>query len=229
MSVPMSEARRGTDDRSEASGHAWDIDDVFALRALQSLGGRFLPWSGWAMRPSGLLAVLNEIVLGPRERILECGSGISTRYIARLLAERGGRVVSLEHDPNWAGFVERELESEGLGDRARIVLAPLEAHRVALEGMPWYRETVVREAVEALGGPIDLLLVDGPPAGRPEIEQSRYPALPVLAESLAPGAVVILDDASRPGERRVLERWGEESGIDFQVRADLGWIAIGRR
>jgi predicted O-methyltransferase YrrM len=215
--------------RPEAPGCVWSTDDVLALQALQSLGGRYLPWSAWAMRPSGLLAVLNEVVLGSRERILECGSGISTIYLARLLAERGGRAVSLEHDPEWAGFIEGELEAEGLGERARVVLAPLEEHAVALDGTRWYRGSAAREAVEALDGPIDLLLVDGPPAGGPEAALSRYPAVPLLADALAPNAVVILDDANRPGEQQVLERWSEESGIELERRPDLGWIAIGRR
>jgi predicted O-methyltransferase YrrM len=210
-------------------GHLWSVDDVFALQALHSLGGRYLPWSAWAMRPSGLLAVLNEVVLGSRERVLECGSGISTIYLARLLAERGGRAVSLEHDRAWAGFVEGELEAEALPERARVVEAPLEKHSVALDGSSWYRASAVREAVEALDGPIDLLVVDGPPAGDPELALSRYPALPVLSDALAPQAVVILDDANRHGEQRVLERWSEESGIEFEPRPDLGWIAIGRR
>jgi predicted O-methyltransferase YrrM len=204
-------------------------DDVIALQALQSLGGRYLPWSAWAMRPSGLLAVLNEVVLGSRERILECGSGISTIYLARLLADRGGRAVSLEHDPRWAGFVGGELEAEELEGSARVVLAPLEEHAMALGGTRWYRDSAARDAVEALGGPIDLLLVDGPPAGEPEAALSRYPAVPVLADTLAPNAVVILDDANRAGEAQVLDRWTEEVGMEFERRPDLGWIAIGRR
>lgn len=223
MTEPRHQARS-----APTPDYVWSIDDVFALRALQALGGRYLPWSAWAMRPSGLLAVLNEVVLGSRERILECGSGISTIYLARLLAERGGVVLSLEHDPDWAGFVEEALEAEGLGERARVVLAPLEEHAAALDGNAWYRSSAVQDAVQALEGAIDLLVVDGPPAGRREISLSRYPAVPVLGDALAPNAIVILDDALRPGEARVLERWEEEAGIDFERRADLGGIAIGR-
>jgi predicted O-methyltransferase YrrM len=206
----------------------WSIDDVLALQALQALGGRYLPWTAGSMRPSGLAAVLNEIVLGSRQRILECGSGVSTVYLARLLAERGGRLVSLEHDPGWAAFVERQLEAEGLRPQARIALAPLEAHPLSIEGSPWYPGDAARGAAGELGA-IDLLLVDGPPADRPETELSRYPALPALSDALAPEAIVILDDARRPGEARVLERWEEETEIQFERRPDLGGIAIGRR
>lgn len=209
--------------RSDADAGAWSSQDVVALQALQPLGGRYLPWSPGAMQPSGLLEVLNEIVLGPRERILECGSGISTVLIARLLAQRGGNLVSLEHDQRWASFVERELEAEGLGGHARVLLAPLEPHPLELGGNGWYPAEVTEAAVQSLGA-IDLLIVDGPPADRPEIELSRYPALPVFAGALAPGAAVVLDDASRPGETQVLERWEAELGLEQERRGDLAWI-----
>jgi predicted O-methyltransferase YrrM len=212
----------------DPAGHVWNVDDLCALQALRSLEGRYLPWSAGAMRPSGLVAILNEIVLGSRERIVECGSGISTVYIARLLAERGGRLISIEHDPAWARFVEGELAAEGLGDKAEVVRAPLEPHPLSLDGSDWYPRRATDHAVESLGS-IDVLVVDGPPADRPEIERSRYPALPVLSEALAPNAVLILDDANRSGEARVLERWSTESEIEFAPRPDLGWIAIGCR
>ena len=66
---------------------------------------------------------------------------------------------------------------------------------------------------------IDLLLVDGPPGYGEGMERSRYPALPALEPRLAPGAMVVLDDASRPGEREIIERW-TELGWRFGVRGD---------
>ena len=80
--------------------------------------------------------------------------------------------------------------------------------------------------LERLGEPIDLLLVDGPPSGEPGRERSRYPALPALEARLAPGAAVVLDDAGRPGERWVLERWEAAYGIRFERLSD--GLAMGR-
>lgn len=222
---------RGGDDPGvgiDAGLLAWSSQDAFALQALQSLGGRYLPWTSGAMQPGGLLAILNEIVLGSRGRIVECGSGVSTVFIARLLAQRGGSLISLEHDPGWATVVERELAAEDLSEHARVMLAPLEPHPLALGGGGWYPAAAAESAAQALGS-IDLLIVDGPPADRPEVELSRYPALGVFQDSLAPGAVVVLDDANRVGESRVLERWAQEAEIKLERRAELGWITLPAR
>jgi hypothetical protein len=56
---------------------------------------------------------------------------------------------------------------------------------------------------------VELLIVDGPPAAR----GSRYPALPLLADRLAPGAAILLDDTDREGERKAVERWSDEFPI----------------
>ena len=85
------------------------------------------------MRPAALVAVCNEIVHGARTRIVECGSGLSTVVLARLLRERGdGALVALEHDRHWAALVEEQLRKEDLGEIARVHYAPLGGEP------PWY-------------------------------------------------------------------------------------------
>jgi hypothetical protein len=106
-----------------------------------------------------------------------------------------------------------------------VLEAPLEPHALSLDGAPWY-------AGSALGGlpesGIELLLVDGPPGYGEGMALSRYPALPALAERLAPGALVVLDDAQRDGERRILDAWERELDFGFD-RRPAERIAIGRR
>lgn len=179
--------------------------------------------------------MLNEISLGERRHVVELGSGMSTVVIARLLAERGGRLTSLEHDPTWAAHVRRQLEAEELGAVTELVETPLEPlskcqtnGEVAIDkegAPPWYR----KRALERLPGEVDLLLVDGPPGYGEGMEHSRYPALPLLADRLAESAVVFLDDATRPGEQAILAHWAEERP-DWTFGVDPGaGIAIGRR
>ena len=115
-----------------------------------------------------------------------------------------------------------QLKQEGLTHVARLIEAPLEAHPLALDA-PWYAERAVAELPEAT----ELLLVDGPPGYGDGMERSRYPALPVLEPRLSPGAMVILDDANRRGEREILERWAE-LGWRFGVRESEG-VATGTR
>ena len=61
--------------------------DDAARFALGALSGPYLPWGSGTMRPAGLVAVCNDIVLNDRRRIVELGSGISTVLFARLLAQ----------------------------------------------------------------------------------------------------------------------------------------------
>ena len=183
-----------------------------------------LTWSQGAMTPAGLAAVCAEVAGRRRQRVVECGSGFSTLVLARLLRGRAGRLVSLEHDRAWATRVQSDLAAAGLAEIARVALAPLEPHPLALNGLHWYSQ----HALPSLPPRIDLLLVDGPPAFEPHIELSRYPALPALAKRLAADATVILDDIDRPGELRILETWEHDHDIRFELRP-AERIAIGHR
>jgi predicted O-methyltransferase YrrM len=183
-----------------------------------------LPWSDWALRPAALDRLLAEVDRG-RRRIVECGSGVSTIALGRALRERGGRIHALEHDPGWAAFVVAWLERERLDEIATVVEAPLRAHPLALDETEWYDLAALSRLPQS---GIELLLIDGPPAGEPGLGRSRYPALPVLSDRLAEDGIVILDDIERPGEADVLSAWERETLFRFE-RLDSERIAVGRR
>jgi predicted O-methyltransferase YrrM len=171
------------------------------------------------MRPAGLVAVCNEIVHGARTRIVECGSGVSTVVLARLLRERhAGALVALEHDRHWARLVQDHLRRETLDTIARVLHAPLQGEP------PWYGLAGLAEVPDE----VDLLVVDGPPACEPGHGTRRALALPRFAERLVVGATVILDDISRPGERQVIASWEASTDWRFVVYERAG-VAIGRR
>jgi len=197
------------------------------LRPLLDAAGAagYLPWTDGAIRPAALVRIANEIVFADRREVVELGSGISTVVLARLLSARGGRITSLEHDPDWAGVVGGQLSREGLTGVATLIEAPLEPSALSLSGAPWYAESAVG-ALPPAG--IDLLLVDGPPGYGEGMSHSRYPALPALADRLAPGCLVILDDADREPEREIVRRWEAECDWEFGLDADVG-LAVGRR
>jgi hypothetical protein len=63
--------------------------------------------------------------------------------------------------------------------------------------------------------PIEVLVVDGPPAGGDST--ARHPALSKLAHRMAAEVTVLLDDADRPGERAVVDRWlAEHSALRLE-------------
>ena len=199
--------------------------DLLAWQVLRPLldGRPYLPWTEGSLRPAALVAVLNEIVFYERRVIVELGSGISTIVIGRLLAERGGTLTTIEHDPDWSAIVHGQLEREGLAGTVELVNAPLEPHPDAWDEAPWYS----LDALAPLPDSIDLLLVDGPPGYGEGMAHSRFPALPALADRLAPHALVILDDANREPEREIVERWQQllpewSFGVDDTVGLALG-------
>jgi predicted O-methyltransferase YrrM len=210
------------------------FSDEAARAALAALGGPYLPWSSGAMRPAGLVAVCNDIVLNGRRRVVELGSGVSTVLLARLLTQRpphdGFRMAAVEHDPGWARWVSDQLDRERIGGDVVVIHAPLLDHALAERGMQWYDEAAVAAGLDAAlrGGLIDFLLVDGPPAYAAGHGLARYPALPALHDRLAPGATVILDDVERPGEKEVLRRWERETGLEFHRRAEHAGVAVAR-
>jgi hypothetical protein len=208
---------------------AWTQHDLIGLEILRPLlsAGPYLPWSSGAMRASGLVSICNEIVLGQRRRIVELGSGTSTVLLARLLREqgRGGTLDAVEHHAGWADRVNELLAAEDLSSFARVTLAPLAPHPHGQDGLPWYAEAALATVLE--GDPVEVLIVDGPPAFEPGDALARYPALPACLPHLAPDAVVVLDDVIRAGEAEIVERWEALSPFRFDRRADEG-IAFGR-
>jgi hypothetical protein len=200
---------------SAAPAPGSDADAWHILSPLMTQGG-YLPWTSGSMRPAALVEICNEIVHGERTAIVECGAGVSTLLLARLLRERGaGTLTSLEHDAHWAALIGAQLQRENLSEIARVVHAPLGAESA------WYD---VGEATD----PVDLLIVDGPPAYDPGHEARRAPALAHFDAQLVPGSVVVLDDLDRPGEQAVVTGWEASSPWRFEVNPRLG-IAVGRR
>jgi predicted O-methyltransferase YrrM len=158
---------------------------------------------------SGYLCYQIARMIGAR-RIFELGSGYgySTAWFARAVQENGGKGDGVVHHVVW---------DEDLSRRARGHLGAL-----GLDGLVKYH---VGEAVQALRetpGPFDLIFND--------INKDGYPAsLPVIAEKLRPGGVLIIDnmiwhgrifdtndqDASTVGVREFTRR----------VTTDPGWAA----
>lgn len=164
------------------------------------------PMAGWAVAPD-LGAYLVRLIRRTRpEHVVEIGSGSSTVLCALALhANQTGRITSLEHDESYATVTRAWMSERGLDHVATVHHCPLALQRVGDDEMPWY-------TVDGLDlGTIDLLIVDGPPGATGSC--ARYPALPLLHHALAPGAIVVLDDAARADEQTAVERWRDGYGL----------------
>ena len=161
------------------------------------------PTRAYAASPDLLLELVQAVDRSAPEHVVELGGGVSSIVLARRLAQHGrGLLTTLEHQAPYAAATRAELAAYGVAERARVIEAPLVEVELADERWPWY--TLGPEVPQR----IDMLVVDGPPGTtRP---QARYPALPLLRERLAPGALVLLDDTDREHEQEIVRRWLEE-------------------
>jgi predicted O-methyltransferase YrrM len=167
------------------------------------------PDGGWVAGADFLLLLARQVLTQRPQLVVEFGSGVSTVVIGRCLQLNGsGRLLSFDHDEGFAELTRRRLRRAGVPGEVRA--APLKPGRDGYGGS-WY-------AHDELPDGIDLLVIDGPPAWREEQAESRGSAAPAAFGKLAPGAVVLLDDAARPGEQRIAARWRAE-----YPEIDFGW------
>ncbi|MBD5786361.1 class I SAM-dependent methyltransferase [Cellulosimicrobium terreum] len=179
------------------------------IQALEQLRDKFdvsgpLPdVGGWALDPTAILWLVDEIERRRPERVVECGSGTSTFWIAMALRQNGrGQVIALDHLEDFAQRTRSVVERHGLSDVAEVRLAPLTPTQTPRGEFQWY------DVDPASVGPIDLLVVDGPPESTGPL--ARYPALPVLHGALTAESHILVDDVHRSDEKQAIEHWLEE-------------------
>ena len=127
--------------------------------------------------------------------VIELGAGATTLVCAKAMERNGrGQLMSFDQHGDFVTATGEWLASEGVD--AEIRCAPL---KTTVEGWPgrWY-------TLGNLPEKIDLIIIDGPPW---TVHPFVRGAAECLFDRLAPGGMVLLDDAARPGERIVANRW----------------------
>jgi predicted O-methyltransferase YrrM len=169
------------------------------------LGPDFPPLGTWAIEADFARLVVQELDRRP-DVVVELGSGVSTLLVASVLSRRGfGRLVSVDHDHRFAAETGARLDRARVADRVSLIVAPLRPHTFGAVTTVWYDVPSVLDALPA--GPIDLLVIDGPPSN---VDWARWPAMEVLRSRLADGAVVLLDDGRQRRERAAALRWARD-------------------
>jgi hypothetical protein len=140
-------------------------------------------WSYPAMRR------VDEFLSGrPNARIFEYGAGASTLW----LAKRAAQVDSVEHDTRWAESV-REMLADGPGNVKLHAVPPTSAtaDSVVRSGRVGHTDLDFGDyvsAIDEVGGPFDLIVVDG---------RARVDAFRRSLDHLADGGVVVFDNIKR--------------------------------
>jgi hypothetical protein len=193
--------------RSPVAQHLYSLLAIYDLERMVALG---LPW--WTY---GAIEEVDRF-LAAREgkaRVFEFGAGASTLW----LAERAGEIHSVEHDLAFVEMLEprlKPLENVHLrpvaavpieGDAGPAGDAPLTSGRAGYEGQDF---TDYVAAIDAVGGPFDLIIVDG---------RARDACLRAAVPHLADDGVILFDNAGRDRYQPAIRG----CGLDVDVKA--GW------
>jgi hypothetical protein len=154
--------------------------------------------TGWATRAQG--------------PVLEIGSGLTTLILGSMLGRRGLPIWTLEHHPDYFRNTEARLHRYNLTN-VHLTLAPLRDYG----DFCWYNPPLAE-----LPRDFSLVVADGPPG---DVKGGRFGLLPVLHSHFASDAVVLLDDAERPKEQAVLQKWASEYGLSHEshTRDEKAW------
>ena len=150
---------------------------------------------------------------------------MSTVLISRCLDPAVHKLISIEHDEQWAESLARTICDAGLSPVCKVVCAPLKPCEHSLDGSEWYDTEVVGKALSTER--VDTVLCDGPLADSAGARLSRYPAVPVVSDYLGAEYSIYLDDIQRRGERRIARRWGKLLNIRFRHHLLRGSFALG--
>lgn len=193
----------------KAEGSAqWDFRQMEALinlHAVVDVRGVMPMSRGFAASPDVILAYVSQILRSRPSLVVECGSGLSTLWAGYAAERYGGRtrVVALEDQEQYAAATTELIRAHGLEPYVEVRHAPLQDVEIGGELHRWYAPAKVEDLQD-----VGVLFVDGP-AGY-TASHARYPAVPLLRDALAPGAVVIVDDAARAEEAEMVELWRKE-------------------
>ena len=194
--------------------------DKLALLDRLGLPHDALPNLGsWKADTALLTHIVDSVEATEPEHVVELGSGASSLVTARALQLFGGGTLhSYDQHGDFVGATMDWLAEHGLS--AQMYHAPLVP---APEGWPgyWYQLTAVPDS-------INMLIIDGPPWS---VHPYVRGAAEMLFPRIAPGGLVLLDDAARPGERIVARRW-RRNWPNFRfdlVRSGTKGTLVGRR
>lgn len=153
------------------------------------------PMRGWAISPDAMTWILAELQERPSATVIEFGSGQSTIILAAVLKRLQGRLISVEHDPEYFSIIRRQAEACGVADVIEYVHSPL----IKIDDQCRSYDV---SAIPARS--VDVALIDGPPTTNGLL--TRFIPLRWAAENLAGGGVIFLDDSARNSERECLKK-----------------------
>jgi len=195
--APERDARRIAKSQSEAAWQHYRQGEFYAqLLNLLNLTAPIPSTRSWAASPDVLLTLLDCARRTSPKKILDLGSGMSTLVLAKSAPQAS--VVSIDNSEEYARKTKQMLASHGVTN-VDVRVAPLVPHT---SGVDWYDLSQLADLSD-----IDLLFIDGPPGSKND--RARHPALAECLSKLSPRAIVVIDDASRDGEKDMAQEFAK--------------------
>jgi len=191
--------------REELEYSHYKIQAIGEIQKLLSFRAPLSPMIGWAATPELAVSVLKEVIRKKPSTIVELGSGVTTIINGYALEKYNpaGRLISIDHDENFAAKTQKEVDLHGLNEFTEIRTSPMESIDVGGKTHQWYSPSTLQ-----FDNKIDLLIVDGPPVKTEK--HARYPALPMLYEHLSEICSIIIHDTKRVPESTIISHWLDE-------------------
>lgn len=175
---------------------------------------------GWALALDTLRLLASLITVMKPQHILEFGSGVSTKVMARACDELqlSCGITSIDHDPQYGKMAAQAFTAQPCS-RCEVCFqtAPLVARDHGGKVLPTYHLEAERFASTRAA---DLILIDGPPVVLGGREGILYQAM-AFAHT---GTIVLLDDAKRAEEQAAIANWQHTLGEAIEVHALPGFI-----
>ena len=215
--------------REEQVNRLYDglYDQIAGLMQIQSAltGGPVLKsLRHWAISPDAIAVILTDLQERSNPSIVEFGCGQSTVIFASWIKQRGGRLTTYEHDPQYADVIRKQLDACGLAAHVDLRVVPL-INPPQVAGLPASQSYDLPEDREAY----DIALIDGPPYWTGEA--GRYYPLKWAVDRLAPGGAAYLDDAARIPEQRIVTvlKAGTPGVVVEEMRAEKGLTKLTKK
>lgn len=205
--------------------HYRQTEALFSLYAmLGNIRQPLPPLRLWAISPDFAALITGTILREKPKTVVELGSGSSTLISAYSLEKIGrGKVISFEHQEDFAKASEMSLVQHELSDFATVIHAPIKEILIDEVAWDWYTPDAMTTIEQ-----IDLLIVDGPP--ETISKKARYPAVPMLFDKLSDGATILVDDYLRRDEHEMVNDWLQEYDLEVvNTLANEKGVAILRK
>lgn len=167
--------------------------------------------TGWGVHPQSMYLITRLVRQNRPQLIVDCGTGLGHSLAAELcgiLANRSGRVISLEHDSQYAPQAQAKFKG---WSAVSIVVVPLTPDN-AYDFEP--------------DSPIDMLVVDGPPM---VLTDGRLNTIRHFIPFLADNGIILLDDVAREQEQQVVQKLIEAYGLQVEIIPEGHHIALLRK